>query len=57
MQRIKNRLVPVAVWRNGVKISVEVVGSEAGEWPNKDKKYLTAQAENREKLAFRDETL
>ena len=57
MQRIKNRLVPVAVWRNGVRISVEVVGSEAGEWPNKDKKYLTAQAENREKLAFRDETL
>lgn len=57
MRRIKNRLVPVAVWRNGERINVEVAGSEGGEWPNKDKEYLAAQAESWEKLVVRDETL
>ena len=46
MQRIKNRLVPFAVWRNGMRISVEVAGSEAGEWPNKDKKHEQRTGKN-----------
>ena len=57
MRRIKNRLVPVAVWRKGERINVEVAGSEGGERPNKDKEYLAAQAESWEKLVVRDETL
>ena len=40
MRRVRNRLVPVAVWRNGKKINVEVAGSDAGEWLNKDNEYL-----------------
>ena len=54
MRRVRNRLVPVAVWRNGERVSVEVAGSNAGEWPNKDNEYL---AENWEKLIVRDEAL
>ena len=57
MRRVRNRLVPVAVWRNGERVSVEVAGSEVGEWPNKDNEYLVAQAENWEKLIVRDEAL
>ena len=55
MQRVRNRLVPVAVWRNRKKIiNVEVAGSNAGEWLDKDNEYLAAQAENWEKLIVRD---
>ena len=57
LRRVRNRLVPVAVWRNGKKINVEVAGSDAGEWPNKDKEYLAAQAESWDKLVVRDEAL
>ena len=57
MRRVRNRLVPVAVWRNGERMNVEVAGSDTGEWPNKDKEYLAAQAENLEKLIVRDKAL
>ena len=38
IRRVRNRLVPVTVWRIGERNSVELAGSEAGEWPNKDNK-------------------
>ena len=50
MRRIRNRLVPVAVWRNGERMDVEVACDEHGQWPNKDPEYLAARTKDRRLL-------
>ena len=50
MRRIRNRLVPAAVWRNGERMDVEVACDEQGQWPNKDSKYLATRAQDWERL-------
>ena len=51
MRRIRNRLVPAAVWRNGERMDVEVACDEQGQWPNKDSEYLATRAKDWERLA------
>jgi len=51
MRRIRNRLVPVAVWRNGERMDVEAACDERGQWPNKDPEYLATRAKDWERLA------
>ena len=50
MRRIRNRLVPAAVWRNGERMDVEVACDEQGQWPNKDAEYLTNREKDRKLL-------
>ena len=50
MRRIRNRLVPVAVWRNGERMDVEVACDEHGHWPNKDPEYLATRAKDQRLL-------
>ena len=50
VRRVTKRLVPVAVWREGERVSVSVVD----EWPNRSKEYVRKQRSERDMLLVKD---